>query len=1156
MEVDCVWPKRPDSLDLMLDLLDSELRSLPSLQSNPASASTSLNSTPSQQRHILGTQSPHDQQDSVTSSPLCSSETSPYPSPVTSPTASPDQSPELVHGSGARPKIQKVCTPREQTELEAIDACKWLRDCGFPQYAQMYEDSCFPVDITSVETDHDFLDRDSIQSLIRRLRTLNRCASMRIEAPRPQVVDDSDEDEQCAISNKWKYQRVSRRWSRLEDFSQVPEVTVDLAPVQSSDIPSQLATSYSSYDSVLTDSSDRVESHSYTSASSFDSQTGGYLRSPGIKTSRTVSSPRTKSPHPTDFPGLLPVTIEIEPKSPPPNDNGRDHRGVKGLLKRMDTLRRKRSRSSSRKRTPSKDRVVISGPVLQESTMNQAKMDRLNCVDVRKTDENSNVQGKLGEVVRRQPGQAASPHSRSRREGCVFDDDILNSLKNPTPKYSPNTYNRRNESLSRREALNRGSVVRNGCISTARGSMLNYHTGSFNLGSGTCKDVWRPVIKRQASEDSLATHSIYDNVPTSSLDTAGDIAAPQDKVAAVEEILQSISGLSEEIMSMSLSDFDEDSSHNPSSAPPTLSPLHQQVRLEIQDRPAFPDSDMGTSSSWDELEVRRGVTQKPKDSGIETTCLNKLAVGRRSRVQWHSFQKSQHPLLQVQPLEVHVLSAGQLLVLRKLSLLKLTALMERYSPSNRSGWNWAMPRFMKRIRAPEYKDKAVFGIPLLHVLQRTGQPLPQSIIYAMDYLRRTAMDQVGIFRKSGARSRIQALKRMNETNPDTLSYEGMMCYDVADMLKQYFRELPEPLLTNKLSETFVSIFTRLPTELRLQAMQAAIMLMPDENREVLQTLLLFLREVAQNVEENQMTPYNLAVCFAPSLFHIAGPRRGDHSLTRRHRSGRPNEKELSENVAAHECLNMMITECEELFQVPEDTMMQCRFTYMEQGDPVTLDQLGRKKFDESSDWHNYIENCIQGLLKESRDKFKGWVSVSCPNDVELTYKKVGDGHPLRLWKCAVEVEAPPVELLNRVLRERHLWDEDLIKWRVVEKLDRQTEVFQYVTNSMAPHPTRDYCTLRSWRTDLPHDTCVLVETSVKHPEAAIMGGLRGTVLASRYLIEPCGSGKSRLIHIVRIDTRGRSPEWYNRAYGHICAAHVGQIRDSFRHSNEGPETKV
>lgn len=39
-----------------------------------------------------------------------------------------------------------------------------------------------------------------------------------------------------------------------------------------------------------------------------------------------------------------------------------------------------------------------------------------------------------------------------------------------------------------------------------------------------------------------------------------------------------------------------------------------------------------------------------------------------------------------------------------------------------------------------------------------------------------------------------------------VNYEGQSAYDVADMLKQYFRDLPEPLLTNKLSETFLQIY--------------------------------------------------------------------------------------------------------------------------------------------------------------------------------------------------------------------------------------------------------------------------------------------------------------------------------------------------------------
>lgn len=66
--------------------------------------------------------------------------------------------------------------------------------------------------------------------------------------------------------------------------------------------------------------------------------------------------------------------------------------------------------------------------------------------------------------------------------------------------------------------------------------------------------------------------------------------------------------------------------------------------------------------------------------------------------------------------------------------------------------------------------------------------------------------QVGLFRKSGVKSRIQALRQMNESAIDCVNYEGQSAYDVADMLKQYFRDLPEPLMTNKLSETFLQIY--------------------------------------------------------------------------------------------------------------------------------------------------------------------------------------------------------------------------------------------------------------------------------------------------------------------------------------------------------------
>lgn len=98
----------------------------------------------------------------------------------------------------------------------------------------------------------------------------------------------------------------------------------------------------------------------------------------------------------------------------------------------------------------------------------------------------------------------------------------------------------------------------------------------------------------------------------------------------------------------------------------------------------------------------------------------------------------------------------------------------------------------------------MFGVPLSVSVQRCGDALPQCIQQALSWLRMNALDQVGLFRKSGVRSRIQKLKEQAESN--CMDLDGQQAYDVADMLKQYFRELPDSLLTNKLSETFIAIF--------------------------------------------------------------------------------------------------------------------------------------------------------------------------------------------------------------------------------------------------------------------------------------------------------------------------------------------------------------
>jgi hypothetical protein len=98
----------------------------------------------------------------------------------------------------------------------------------------------------------------------------------------------------------------------------------------------------------------------------------------------------------------------------------------------------------------------------------------------------------------------------------------------------------------------------------------------------------------------------------------------------------------------------------------------------------------------------------------------------------------------------------------------------------------------------------VFGVPLSLIMQRTGQPLPQQIIETMKILRRLAPRTVGVFRKNGVKTRINHLKNSIDANDDINFHLFYTSYDIADLLKLYLRELPECLITNRLSDILLA----------------------------------------------------------------------------------------------------------------------------------------------------------------------------------------------------------------------------------------------------------------------------------------------------------------------------------------------------------------
>ncbi|KAM7168217.1 rho GTPase-activating protein 7 isoform 1-T1 [Macrochelys suwanniensis] len=1155
-------------LIMKLDQLDQDIENALSTGSSPSSTPTY------KRRHI-----PDLESDSESGADVSISHSQTYLPPDIH--AGDLTSPCPMAGSGAKPKAgaMPVISEKEKAEIEAKEACDWLRAAGFPQYAQLYEDLLFPIDITLVKREHDFLDRDAIEALCRRLNTLNKCAVMKLEiSPHRKRSEDSDEDEPCAISGKWTFQRDSKRWSRLEEFDVFPPKQ-DLNP-SSPEAP--LLTNAASHESVLTDLSERQEVASIHSTSSHQVTPQSEATTTRTNSVVSVCSSGNFITNDDSF-GSLPSPKELSSFSFNMKTNEKNARSkTKSLLKRMESLKIKSSHHGKNK-APSKLGLIISGPILKEG-LDEDKLKQFNCVEISTLNGNHiNVP-----MVRK---RSVSNSTQTSSSGSQSETSSAVSTPSPvTRTRSLSAYNKRvgmylegfdpfNQStfsdVMEQNFKNRGSfaedtvffipedhkpgtfpkALSNGNFSPSESNTsVNWRTGSFH-GHGhlslrrensaeSSKEL--STGKRRNSSSSVCSRlSIYDNVPGSILySSTGDLAdlENEDIFPELDDILYHVKGMQRIVNQWSekFSDEGDSDSALDSVSPCPSSP--KQIHLDVDNDRTTPSDLDSTGNSLTETEEPSGM-QDRRDSGVGAS----LTRSNRHRLRWHSFQSSHGPSLSSVSLQINSQSVAQMNLLQKYSLLKLTALLEKYTPSNKHGFSWAVPKFMKRIKVPDYKDRNVFGVPLPINVQRTGQPLPQSIQQAMRYLRSHCLDQVGLFRKSGVKSRIQALRQMNESSTDSVNYEGQSAYDVADMLKQYFRDLPEPLMTNKLSETFLQIYQYVPKDQRLQAIKAAVMLLPDENREVLQILLYFLSDVTAVVKENQMTPTNLAVCLAPSLFHLNTLKRENSSprvMQRKQSLGKPDQKDLNENLAATQGLAHMIAECKKLFQIPEE-MSRCRNSYTEQDlRPLSLEELGRINGTEPSDYHCYLQDCMDDLLKEMKDKFKGWVSYSTSEQAELAYKKVCEGPPLRLWKATIEVPAVPEEVLNRLLKEQHLWDEDLLDSKVIETLDSQTDVYQYVQNSMAPHPARDYVILRTWRTNLSKGACVLLASSVDHDRAPVVG-VRVNVLLSRYLIEPCGSGKSKLTYMCRIDLRGHMPEWYTKSFGHLCASEVAKIRDSF-----------
>ncbi|VFV36956.1 myosin-ixb isoform 1 [Lynx pardinus] len=123
----------------------------------------------------------------------------------------------------------------------------------------------------------------------------------------------------------------------------------------------------------------------------------------------------------------------------------------------------------------------------------------------------------------------------------------------------------------------------------------------------------------------------------------------------------------------------------------------------------------------------------------------------------------------------------------------------------------------------------------------------------------------GLYRKSGAANRTRELRQALQTDPAAVKLENFPIHAITGVLKQWLRELPEPLMTFAQYGDFLRAVELPGKQEQLAAIYTVLEHLPEANHNSLERLIFHLVKVALLEDVNRMSPSALAIIFAPCL---------------------------------------------------------------------------------------------------------------------------------------------------------------------------------------------------------------------------------------------------------------------------------------------------
>uniref|UniRef100_A0AAQ4PXA3 SLIT-ROBO Rho GTPase-activating protein 1 n=1 Tax=Gasterosteus aculeatus aculeatus TaxID=481459 RepID=A0AAQ4PXA3_GASAC len=149
----------------------------------------------------------------------------------------------------------------------------------------------------------------------------------------------------------------------------------------------------------------------------------------------------------------------------------------------------------------------------------------------------------------------------------------------------------------------------------------------------------------------------------------------------------------------------------------------------------------------------------------------------------------------------------------------------------------------------------------------SGQAIPRVVESCIRFINLYGLQHQGIFRVSGSQLEVNDIKNSFERGNDPLTDDenNHDINSVAGVLKLYFRGLENPLFPKERFNDLLSSIRIENLYERALYIRKILLTTPRSVLVVMRYLFAFLNHLSQYSDENMMDPYNLAICYGPTL---------------------------------------------------------------------------------------------------------------------------------------------------------------------------------------------------------------------------------------------------------------------------------------------------